>query len=217
MLKFMYYSPLLVKCDDEKVLFWSDTHFGHLCERWDVPLWRMRGFSSVDEHDQTLIERWNSVACDESIAFFLGDFIFGPNTIQRFEKIVNELKFKTLHMMPGNHCSGWKQHFENNASTHGAWNLSDSKRIIFVPNYIEAVVNKQPIVMSHYPLASFNGQAKGAWMVHGHCHGKLYHSTTMQNLYKAKIIDVGVENSPSPITFGGLKTFFKDREAVSFD
>jgi calcineurin-like phosphoesterase family protein len=213
----MYYSPLLIKNDDTNVLFWSDTHFGHKCERWDVPLWRQRGFNSVDEHDQILIERWNSKAQEDTIGFFLGDFIFGPDTIRRFEEIVNNMKFKTLHMMPGNHCSGWKQHLEKNASTHGVWNISDSKRLIFIPNYLEAVVNKQPIVMSHYPIVSFNGQTKGSWMIHGHCHGKLYQSPTAQFIYQAKVLDVGIENSPHPKTFGDIKKYFADKENVSFE
>lgn len=217
MLKFMYYSPILVKGEEDKIIFWSDTHFGHRCERWDVPLWKHRGFQSIEEHDTSLVERWNSVACNDTVAFFLGDFIFGPDTIKRFEQILGSIKFKTLYMMPGNHNSGWKQHLEKSASPHGVWNISPYKRVIFVPNYLEAVVNKQPIVLSHYPIVSFNGQARNSWMIHGHCHGKLYQSAAAKFIYTAKVIDVGVENSPYPKTFHELKDYFVNRQVVSFD
>lgn len=214
-MKFLFYRPLKITASEPDVCFWSDTHFNHRCERWEIPLWKARGFNSVEEHNDVLIQRWNKKANNNSVFFHLGDFIFGYDSVHHFKQIISQVKFKDLYVMPGNHNSGWKQVFEEQRGN--VWKISDTKRVIFVPNYLEAFVNGQPIAMSHYPLASFNGQAKGAWMIHGHCHSNLYKSEIGPLLYRSKIIDVGIENSPEPITFKELKSFFKDRETITYD
>jgi len=213
-MKFLFYKPLRFEHDGNNICFWSDTHFGHRCDHWETPLWKMRGFSSIEEHDNTLVERWNKVCNNETIFFHLGDFIFGQNPEQRLVDFLSRLKFKTLYSMPGNHSSGWKQVFESQPKT--TMHL-DNKTIYFIPNYLEVVANGQPIVMSHYPLASFNGQAKGSWMLHGHCHSNLYKSEIGSVLYKTKIIDIGVENSPLPKTLNDLTALFQNKQTVTFD
>lgn len=214
-MKFLFYSPLKISSAEDDLFFWSDAHFGHRCENWEVPLWKIRGFSSVEEHDLQLIDRWNSKATASSIFFHLGDFIFGPNTIPRFRELCSILNFDTLYMMPGNHCSGWKQFFES--QKQNIWNIAANKRVIFIPNYLEALINGFPVVMSHYPLASFNGQARGSWMLHGHCHGKLYTSEIGNSLYKCKIMDLGVEASPYPKSLKEVKDLMEAKTTFSFD
>lgn len=214
-MKILFYKPIKLTLEDYNVCFWSDTHFGHRCESWENPLWKIRGFDTLQQHDTMLMQRWNEVSTTNTTFFHLGDFIFGFDTIERFKTILNQVNFKTLYIMPGNHCSGWKQNFE---FLHGnIMHLDNEKKVYFVPNYLEAIINNQPIVMSHYPLASHNGQAKGSWMLHGHCHSNLYKSELGPILYKAKIIDVGVENSPKPKTLKDLKHYFSNRSNVTFD
>ena len=53
-------------------------------------------------------------------------------------------------------------------------------------------------------------------MVHGHSHGNLYNSDLGKILYKARIIDVGIENCPSPISMREIKNKFKENP-TSFD
>lgn len=214
-MKFLFYRPLKLTAEESKVCFWSDTHFGHRCDSWENPLWKARGFSSIQEHDEVLMQRWNELSTPETIFFHLGDFIFGFDTVERFQIILKRLTFKVLYILPGNHNSGWKQNFENQAKN--TLYLEENKKVVFVPNYIETVVNNQPIALSHYPLASHNGQAKGSWMLHGHCHGNLYKSEIGPILYKAKIMDVGVENCPYPLTFKELNHHFKSKPNVTFD
>lgn len=215
-MNFLFYKPLKLTQADDDVCFWSDTHFGHKCLSWSEPLWQVRGFSSVEEHDSSLIKRWNSKSTTTSTFFHLGDFIFGFDTMERFEKLLWVLNFKTLYIMPGNHCSGWKQNFEKHPRT--VWHLTENKKVVFVPNYLETIVNDQPLVLSHYPLASFNGQAKGSWMLHGHCHGNLQKSSLGPLLYKTKTKDICIENSPFPQTFMELKKHFSSySENITYD
>lgn len=214
-MKFLFYKQIKADGLDENIVFWSDTHFGHRCEHWERPLWKSRGFNSIEEHDEKIIENWNSVSNPNSIFFHLGDFMFGMNTVQRFKDVIRRLNFHILYIMPGNHCSGWKQNFEEHA--RNVWDVNNDKRVIFIPNYAECYANRQPIALSHYPLASFNGQGKGAWMLHGHCHGNLHKSELGPILYKAKILEVGVDCFSRPVTYKHLKNYFKDKENITFD
>lgn len=50
-----------------KVFVISDLHFGH------VNVSRWRGFSSVEEHDNTIISNWNSVVSKRDLVWVLGD------------------------------------------------------------------------------------------------------------------------------------------------
>ena len=79
------------------------------------------------------------------------------------------------------------------------------------------VANGQPIVICHYPLASFNGQARGSWMLHGHCHGNLYKSEIGQPLYKTRTLDVGVEKAPFPLSLTDLKGILGTKENLTYD
>jgi calcineurin-like phosphoesterase family protein len=214
-MKFLFYRPLKITNDENNILFWSDTHFGHKCTHWNNPLWKMRGFQSVEEHDETLIERWNKSSTIETIFFHLGDFIFGFDSVDRMENILSRLLFKHLYIMPGNHCSGWKQHFER--KTTNIWHFNSNKKVFFIPNYVESYINNQPLVLSHFPIVSWNGQGKGSWMLHGHCHNNLHKSEIGPLLYKTKIMDVGVENCSYPISFKAINAYFSQKPTITYD
>jgi calcineurin-like phosphoesterase family protein len=208
-----------LKFDHTNIWFWSDLHIGHRCEYWETPLWKNRGFNSVEEHDQTLIERWNKNITLESVVFLLGDIMFGHNGKERLKDLFYNLNFKEIYLLGGNHHAGFKQHLSDSYIQNGVRCQSYGyKTVYFVPNYLEIIVCGQPIIISHYPLASWNGQAKGSIMVHGHCHGNLYKSELGKILYKhCKIVDIGVENQPKPISFPKLRALFNNMKNVAFD
>ncbi len=118
--------------------------------------------------------------------------------------------------LPGNHYAGWHQLF-NLRSGNGFY--LDNKIITFVPNYIELIINGQPIVASHYPLLSWNGQAKGSWMLFSHVHGNLEKSD-IGKMYLdsgAKCYELSVEKNKHPASFSYLFSLFEDKENISFD
>jgi len=79
-----------------KVFFISDMHFNHknILEFEG----KYRPFKTIEEHDQALIERWNSVVTKRDKVFVLGDFSFGKGSVQVAKKLNGS---KTLIM--GNH------------------------------------------------------------------------------------------------------------------
>lgn len=214
-MKYLFYKPIKITNKDEEVFFWSDTHFNHACLHWPIPLWKARGFSSVEEHNEGLINRWNNTSTPDSTFFHLGDFMFGLDSKVNFINIINRLTFKTLYIMSGNHFSGWKHVFEEQKSN--VWEVTNNKRVVFVPNYIEASVNGQMLVMSHYPILSFNYQSKNSICLYGHVHGNLIKNPIGALYSEARTYEVTVENSPSPINLSQLKSFFKNKKSVVFD
>ncbi len=210
-----FWEPL--KLDHTNVWFWSDLHLGHRCDRWEIPLWKNRGFDSVEEHDDCLRTRWNNNVKNNSIVFHLGDIMFGGSGEQRLINTFENLNFKELYLMGGNHHAGYKQLFEKSINDNGVhYSQFEEKKVYFVPNYFEIMVCGQPVVLSHYAIVSWNGQGKGSWMIHGHSHGSLYKSELGKLLYQAKILDVGVENCNNPISFSEIRSKFK-KTNLTFD
>ena len=214
-MKGLFYRPVKVEAKNHEVLFWGCLHYGHN-PKWDVPIWKRRGFNSSEEHDEAIIRNWNSKATDKTVGFLLGDIMFGFGGEEKFKKLMSRLNFHRVFVMSGNHTAGWHQTFESLEDNCLYVDGNYSKEVLFVPNYLEAYVNGQPMVLSHYAIASWNGQGKGAWMLHSHSHGSLYGTDLGNILYKAKIADVGVERFLYPPSFGEIKSHFKD-ETVSFD
>lgn len=213
-MKDFFYKILEIKDKEDNIFFWSDLHLGHACIHWEKPLYAQRGFGSLEEHDITLLKKWNDTISHQSIVFNLGDMLFGHNGFQRLLSYFEMLNFKTMYLMFGNHMAGVKQVFESIESN--IYQVNSEKQVIFCPNYLEASLNGYSCVLSHYAIASFNGQSKGSFMIHGHSHGNLYKSDLGKILYSARIIDVGVENCSSPISFKEIREKFKN-QPISFD
>ena len=53
----------------------SDLHLGHQKEFLYVP----RGFSSIEEHDEAIIDNINEVVAPEDTLYLLGDLMLGDN------------------------------------------------------------------------------------------------------------------------------------------
>lgn len=214
-MKYLFYRPIKFSSKEENFVFWSDTHFFHACSHWPIPLWKSRGFSSLEEHNEGLIQRWNAKCTDETIFFHLGDFIFGIDAKTNFKEILKRVNFKTLYIMPGNHCSGWRHVFEEQKSN--VWDITPQKRVIFVPNYLEAELNSQLLVMSHYPILSFNCQSKNSICLYGHVHGNLKKNQIGELYSQARTYEVTVENSPSPLCLKEIKQHVSQIGPITFD
>jgi calcineurin-like phosphoesterase family protein len=118
--------------------------------------------------------------------------------------------------MSGNHIAGWHQAFE---SVEGNVLNIDDKEVVFVPNYLEAYVNGQAIVASHYPVLSWNGAAKGAIMIFSHVHGSLIKSE-LGRMYIEKggrVLEVSVEAAPYPLTYGEVMNLIKNKSEFKTD
>lgn len=79
----------------------------------------------------------------------------------------------------------------------------------------EAIINVQGqrIVLCHYPMTTRHRIARGAWMLHGHCHGSLRYPYE-----PGKIHDVGVDpNKQAPVAFERLAAMMAKRAVFAMD
>ena len=213
-MKDILHRPVKVSDKEDNVFFWSDMHLGQECRSWDEPLYVKRGFRTLGEHDSALVSRWNERVRHDSTVFNLGDMLFGHDGERRLLAYFDSLVFGTMYLLFGNHTAGMKQVFDSLESN--VLELGPGKRVVFCPSYMEAYVNGHHCVLSHYAVASFNGQGKGSYMIHGHSHGNLYGSEMGSVLYRARVVDVGVERFPSPPSFREIRNLLK-HDPVGFD
>ena len=76
----------------------SDTHLGHN----KTFIWKARGFDSVWDMNNAIIERWNEVVKYDDIVYHLGDVMMGD--LDAGIKLVKQLNGK-IRLAIGNHDS----------------------------------------------------------------------------------------------------------------
>ena len=132
--------------------FTSDTHFGHI----GVLGYMRPEFSSIDEHDQTLIEMWNAHIHPKDFVYHLGDFALCRR--DRWWDIRGELNGR-IYLVQGNHDEGLNQAMlatfeENHMLLHRRFPDLATPRT----------------VMCHYPLRTWRSCWVGSVHLHGHSH-----------------------------------------------
>lgn len=145
--------------------------------------------SAALEMNEALIENHNSVVKAGDRVYHCGDF-----AIARFDdmnKVFKRLKGQHF-LIKGNHDSkdtyklGWQA-------------VYDVKGIRIDGQYIN---------MYHYPQRSWNHSYQGAWLCHGHTHGRC--------LPWGKSCDVGVDSwNYTPVSFEELKEFMDNQPKLS--
>jgi len=214
--KELFYSPVKIQGDEKNILIIGCVHDGH-DPNWPIPIWKDRGYNSAAEFTEGFISNWNSKANDNTIGFFLGDNCFNDPRGDRFKNLFSRLKFKDAYCLAGNHYSGYRQVLEE--ATDNIYEISPGKRIIFTPNYLEAWINKQAVVLSHYPLLSWNGQARGSYQIHAHTHSNLGRSVLGKAFIEsgARVYEASVELNPFPPSFAEIRALMERKPPVSFD
>lgn len=151
--------------------FWSDTHFNHE----GILKHTSRNYSSVDEMNNVLIEKWNSVVQNETdTVWHLGDFGFHAPT-RGYTMDLAEIWWKLRgkkHLIIGNHDE------KNKQVLRFPWES--------VERLAEVRYGGIRATLCHYPLETWPASWHGSMMFHGHCHGTLKRKI-------AKRFDVGVD------------------------
>ncbi len=81
----------------EQMKYWvtSDSHFGH------IRLAEMRGFTSVEDMNETLLENINSVVSRGDMLYHLGDFAMG--SWRKIPSYRERIKCENIKLLFGNH------------------------------------------------------------------------------------------------------------------
>ena len=196
---------------DQKHYFVSDTHYNHN-PKWQVPLWEARGYSSVDEMNNDIVNKINSVVRPNDFLWHLGDITLNC-TEEQFENFISRLVCQNILCLWGNHNSPSWQIYQRevkswlrcndegyNGDNGGTPHTLETdieiypfkyKNITFIGNYQEIAIDGQYIVLEHYPISVFNYMDDGGWNLCGHSHYGFAPSTAEHK--DNKILDVGWE------------------------
>ena len=173
-----------------RTYFTSDLqlHFFHknICKYTDRNL-----VTTAEQHDQWLIDLWNSQVNKGDLVYVLGDVSFGK--LDQTIKILSQLNGQII-VIKGNHDKREELNKLNELNLIQNWH-----------DYKEITINKQPICLFHFAIAAWHKQGYGAWHLFGHSHG------TFENTGLS--LDVGIDSSYN--YFGEHKLFtFEDIESI---
>ena len=181
----------------ERVFFTADTHFGHK----NIIKYCSRKHINVDEMDWSIIEAWNSVVRQNDRVYHLGDVAFSKP--EKAKHLLYHLKGR-IFLIKGNHDS---KHFIKVCGDRFEW-----IKEIFELSMISPGRDKQKIVLCHFPLLTWNKSHRGAWHLHGHCHG------TLPTDLKTPRLDVGIDSMGYvPVSYERIDGLLRNRVWAPID
>ena len=175
------------------IFFTSDSHFGHT----RILEYSSRPFSSIEEHDETLIKNWNRTVGQRTVVYHLGDFCLGTPT--HAKNVLRRLNGQ-IHLVYGNHDSRLMKdkEFLHMFSWHG--------------HYKEISHENQKIILFHFPIESWNKRHYDSWHLFGHSHGSLPVADWDKKL------DVGVDVwNYAPVSFEEVKEKMDKKQTKPVD
>jgi len=129
--------------------FIGDTHFGHKGMIAFEAIKPYRPFATMEEHNETLVERWNSVVRKQDSVWHLGDFCFGKQNLEIASRLNG-----TKRLVMGNHdqypASDYLKYFTR----------------------VCGVAEFHGIILSHIPVHE-SQKARYRANIHGHLHNKV--------------------------------------------
>lgn len=165
-----------------KRFFTADTHLGHLLVS------QIRGFGSVEEHNEAVIRNWNEEVSADDQVFLAGDAVLGVRrlTLPLFSRMNGQ---KTL--IAGNHDDCWPGRSNASSRMHLYREYFSN-----IQPFLRVDINGQVVLISHFPYVNdrtvpprfmqYRLRDEGNWLLHGHTH-----STTRQT--SPREIHVGLD------------------------
>lgn len=174
-----------------EIFFTADLHFDHA----KIVKLSYRPFDNIKQMNEMLIHNWNSIVSKGDIVWIVGDFAFAKtgDQITKWLRRLNGQKF----LIKGNHDYSKI--------------LKKSKGFADIRYYKRLRIQKETIILSHYPFETWDNQFHGSWHIHGHCHNGI---PDKKGLLRT---DVGVDAKGFyPVPFETLKTLM-NKEYDIFD
>jgi calcineurin-like phosphoesterase family protein len=183
-----------------KIFLTSDTHFGHDREF----IWKVRGFNSIKEMNETIVQKWNDTVSAEDDVYVLGDVILGdPSNIEYVKRLNGK-----LHIVLGNHDTANRE-----------------KMYRELPNVVEVAevgirlkYKKHHFVLTHYPMMTGNLEKESLKQITLNLYG---HTHQMSNFYNDMpfMYHVGVDSHDGyPVLLDDIieEMYAKVRECIAF-
>ncbi len=152
--------------------FIADLHFGHK----NIISYDGRPFTDVEEMAAVLIQNWNETVLDEDEVYVLGDL--GFSTPAQLAVIFQQLSGRK-HWIIGNHDQRLLSH------------QGLRSQFCEVAFYLEVPFEPdRKIVLSHYPVACFNGHLHNWIHFYGHVH-QSFEEDFVQDMIRKMAQDYG--------------------------
>jgi len=130
----------------------SDLHFFH---RKIVQFTNRGEVTTQENHEQWLVDLWNSSVKAGDLVYVLGDVSFGK--LQQTKDILTKLNGQII-IVKGNHDR-----------TEDLIELEAQGCITKWYQYKEIQIKENTAVLFHFPISSWHKQHYGSWHLHGHC------------------------------------------------
>lgn len=158
----------------------SDLHVFHK----KIVSFTNRGEETTQEnHEQWLVNLWNSQVKAGDLVYVLGDVSFGK--LKQTKEILTKLNGQII-IVKGNHDR-----------TEDLIELEAQGYITKWYQYKEIKIGETTVVLFHFPISSWHKQHHDSWHLHGHSHGAFQG--------QGKILDVGIDSAYN--IFGEHKLF----------
>lgn len=182
------------------MLITADTHFYHR----NIIDYSGRPFANEIEMNEVLISNWNKMVSTKEVVYHLGDFFITTDRI-KIDHILGRLNGR-IRLVKGNHDK-WVKYLDR---------LKYKSKIEWVKDYYECNYvcddGKIPIIMSHYPLLTWNKGHYGSYHLHGHSHGATERYSISKN---ERRLDVGVDKwEYAPATMAEIHEELRQRTSV---
>lgn len=182
-----------------KLFFTADTHFNHT----NIIKYCARPFTSTEEHDETLINNYNSVVGKNDTVYHLGDLAFFKCKHALFD---NKKYIDLINRLNGQILFIWGNHDKDLIYFHKNISEKLGKKIIFLGHYHKLKFNNEKIILGHYAYRVWDCSHHGSWNLYGHSHG------TLPDDPHARAIDVGVDcHNYYPIEFNEVREIMQKK------
>lgn len=182
------------------IFYISDTHFGR-----DHPL-LLRGYATINEMTEALIENWNRKVKEDDIVYFVGDISDNSqNDVSSYLERLNGRKHLILGnqdrtIIEGENFEKLKPYFES------------------IGYYKEIMDEERIVVLCHYPMMDWYKRKRGSYMVYGHLHQSTNVPFWDYILHNDYMLNAGVDvNNLEPVTLDELivrNKIFKEKNSV---
>lgn len=206
--------------EDRNKHFWtSDFHIFH-DPNWDVPIWKMRGYSSMQDAAESILEKVNSRVKENDILWYLGDGFLNAHDDQCIEWL-NKLRCRNVKYLFGNHESVPYRLYKKEVQIQYEFDNIEiypirMRNLEFVGNHVEIRIGKKNIVMNHFPIHSWNGMSgRSSWMLSGHQHNA--DPTRNPDSPINRCLDVGWDWKKDVWSFSEIEDIMSTKTFVSYD
>ena len=201
---------------EQKVWFVSDLHLGHNRPFILGP----RNYKDINEAHEHTHQMLSEYVGPNDILFNLGDMVIGAQdkTMEYAKRIVH-FPCKQQYFIWGNHNAGIQYLYDDCRRDLGL--LADDVEIyplnypnspfVFLGHYAEVWIDGMRSILTHYPIASWNGISKGSYNIHGHCHRNLKEDMSLARL------DVGWEWKRRPVEWSEIVKELSPRKTLPPD